>query len=376
MKYRSFGRTGWNASALAFGCMRLPTLGAPEKVDEQLAIRMIRSAVDAGVNYVDTAYPYHGGRSEAVLGKALKDGYRQKVKLADKMPMWLAKEPGDFDRLFNEQLDRLQTDHVDLYLLHALSRGTWKKGRELGVQEWLERQVAAGRIGWLGFSFHDELSAFKEIVDAWDRWTFCMIFYNYASEQVQAGTAGLHYAAGKGLAVSVMEPLMGGNLVSPPPPVKALWDKAPKSRTPADWALQWVWNKPEVSTVLSGMSNMAHVQENLASAENAAVGSLSSRELDIVREVAAAYEKLRPIPCTQCNYCMPCSSGVNIPRVLDVYNKAVAFSNPGEARREFGFVPPSARAGACTECLECEGKCPQEVPVHEWMKRIAAEFGG
>jgi uncharacterized protein len=376
VQYRSFGRTGWNASALGFGCMRLPFLGKPEQVDGPLSIRMIRSAIDAGVNYVDSAYPYHGGNSEVVLGKALQDGYRQRVKVATKMPVWLVKQRGDFDALFDEQLSRLQTDHVDLYLLHALTRTAWEKARSLGVQEWAERQVAAGRIQWLGFSFHDELSAFKEIVDAWDRWTFCMIFYNYASEHVQAGTEGLRYAVGKGLAVAVMEPLMGGNLVNPPPSIRALWDKAPRGRTPAEWALQWVWNKPEVSVVLSGMSSMAHVQENLAAAERSAVGSLSAPELSIVSQVAAAYEKLRPIPCTQCGYCMPCSSGVNIPRVLEIYNKGVCFSNMQEARREYGWVKASERAGACTECLECEGTCPQDVPVHEWMQRISRELGG
>jgi uncharacterized protein len=376
MKYRSFGRTGWNASALAFGCMRLPCDGGPDKVDEELAVRMIRTAIDAGVNYVDTAYPYHGGKSEVALGKALADGYRQKVKIADKMPMWLLKQPADLNRIFDEQLQRLQTDHIDLYLLHALSRPTWKKARELGVLEWAKRKVAEGRIQWIGFSFHDEGSAFKEIVDGWDAWTFCMIFYNYASEAVQAGTEGLRYAASKGLAVSLMEPLMGGNLVNPPPAVKSLWDKAPKPRTPADWALQWVWNKPEVSAVLSGMSSIAQVQENIASADRSSVGSLSAIEIGLVRDVAAAYEKLRPIPCTQCGYCMPCPNGVNIPRVLDVYNKSVAFSNPGEAKREFGFFKPTERAGSCTECKECEVKCPQEVPVHEWMQRISAELGG
>lgn len=374
MKYRSFGRTGWNASALGFGCMRLPCLGRPEKVDEKLTIRMIRSAIDAGVNYVDTAYPYHGGKSEIVVGNALKDGYRDKVKLADKMPVWLVKQASDFDRLFNEQLQRLQTDHIDLYLLHSLGRANWDNARKFGVLDWAERQVAAGRIQWIGFSFHDELPVFKEIVDAWDKWTFCMIFYNYASEQIQAGTAGLRYAAAKGLAVAVMEPIMGGNLVNPPPAVKALWDTAPKSRTPAEWALQWVWNKPEVSVVLSGMSSMEQVQENLASAERSAVDSLSKEEIALVSRVAATYEKLRPIPCTQCGYCMPCPSGVNIPRVLDIYNKGVAFSNPDWAKREYTFVPAPERAGECTECLECEGKCPQDVPVHEWMKRIAAEF--
>jgi hypothetical protein len=234
--------------------------------------------------------------------------------------------------------------------------------------------VAAERIQWIGFSFHDELPVFKEIVDAWNKWTFSMIFYNYASEQVQAGTAGLRYAAERGLAVTVMEPLMGGNLVNPPPAVKALWDKAPKSRTPAEWALQWVWNKPEVGVVLSGMSDMAQVQENLASADRSGVGLLTAEEIAIVSQVAAAYEKLRPIPCTQCGYCMPCPSGVNIPHLLDIYNKGVSFANLAEAKRQYSFVKASERAGACSECMECEGKCPQDIPVHEWMRRIAKEL--
>ena len=375
MRYRSFGRTGWSASALGFGCMRLPTLGAPQKIDEPLAIRMIRGAVDAGVNYVDTAYPYHGGNSEVLVGKAMGDGYREKVKLATKMPVWLAKETADFDRLFNEQLNRLRTDRVDLYLFHGLGKARWEQACRLGIQEWTERQVRAGRIQWLGFSFHDEFSAFKEIVDAWDRWTFCMIFYNYSSENVQAGTRGLRYASDKGLAVVVMEPLMGGNLVNPPPLVQALWDGAPAKRSPAGWAFQWVWSKPEVSVVLSGMSSMAQVEENLASAGRSSPGLLTPAEVEVVSRVAAAYEKLSPIPCTQCGYCMPCPSDVNIQRVLEIYNKSVAFANPAEGKRLYGFLKETERAGGCEECLECEGKCPQEVPVHEWMNRIKQEFG-
>ena len=232
-----------------------------------------------------------------------------------------------------------------------------------------------GKIQWLGFSFHDEYSAFEEIVDSWNRWTFCMIFYNYASETVQAGTRGLRYASAKGLAVVVMEPLMGGNLVNPPPPVQSLWEQASVNRSPADWALQWVWSKPEVSLVLSGMSTMAQVEENLASADRSSPGLLNPVELEVVSRVAAAYEKLRPIPCTQCGYCMPCPNGVNIQRILDIYNKSVAFANPAEGKRLYGFLKEAERAGKCSECLECEGKCPQEVPVHEWLSRIKQEFG-
>ncbi len=375
MHYRNFGTTGWWASALGFGCMRLPILGSPREIDEPLAIRMIRRAIDTGVNYVDTAYPYHGGNSEVVVGKALADGYRQRVKLATKMPVWLAKEASDFDRLFDEQLRRLQTDRIDCYLLHGMGRERWNNARRLGIQEWAERRIKAGQIQWLGFSFHDEYSAFEEIVNSWDRWTFCMIFYNYASETVQAGTRGLRYASSKGLAVVVMEPLMGGNLVNPPPPVQSIWEQAPANRSPADLALQWVWSKPEVSLVLSGMSTMAQVEENLASADRSSPGLLNPAELEVVGRAAAAYEKLRPIPCTQCGYCMPCANGVNIQRILDIYNKSVAFANPAEGKRLYGFLKEAERAGKCSECLECEGKCPQVVPVHEWLSRIKQEFG-
>ena len=375
MRYRRFGITGWSPSALGFGCMRLPVLGEPQNIDEPLAIRMIRRAVDAGVNYVDTAYPYHGGNSEVLVGKALGDGYREKVKLATKMPSWLVKETSDFDRFFDEQLARLRTDRIELYLLHALGRERWDHMRRLGIQEWAERQVKRGRIHWLGFSFHDELSAFTKIVDSWDRWTFAMILYNYASENVQAGTRGLRHAAGRGLAVVVMEPLMGGNLVTPPPAVQAVWESAPVKRNPADWALQWVWSKPEVSVVLSGMSTMEQVEENLVSADRSSPGLLTPAEVEAVGRAAAAYEKLSPIHCTQCGYCMPCPKGVNIQRVLDIYNKSVAFANPEEGKRLHGFLKESERAGSCAGCLECEEKCPQEVPVHEWMNRIKKEFG-
>jgi hypothetical protein len=235
--------------------------------------------------------------------------------------------------------------------------------------------VKAGRIQWLGFSFHDEFSAFKEIVDSWDKWTFSMIFYNYASENVQAGTRGLRYASDKGLAVVIMEPLMGGNLVNPPPAVQALWDGAPVKRSPAEWALQWLWSKSEVSLVLSGMSSMIQVEENLASVDHSPLGLLTPAELEVVGRVAATYEKLRPIPCRQYGYCMPCPNGVNIPRILHIYNKSVAFANPAEGKRLYGFFKESERAWGCADCLDCEGKCPQEVPVHEWMNRIKQEFG-
>jgi predicted aldo/keto reductase-like oxidoreductase len=376
VKYRTFGRTGWSASALGFGCMRLPTRGATQDIDEPNAIRIIRHAVDAGVNYIDTAWPYHGKMSESLVGKALNDGYRSRVKIATKLPTWLVNEPADFDRYFNEQLAKLQTDRIDLYLLHALGKKSWEKIRGQGVLEWATREKENGRIGWIGFSFHDDYPAFQEIVDAWDGWTFCQIQYNYMNTATQAGTKGLLHAAASGLAVVIMEPLLGGGLSNPPPAIQSLWNTAARKLSPSEWALQWLWNKPEVSVVLSGMSAMTHVEENLAAAERSGTGSISPAEEELIGHVAAAYENLRPIPCTQCNYCMPCPSGVNIPRNLELYNSRVSYNALDQARGHWGFMKQGERASACTACLECEEKCPQNIVVHEWMTCIAKEMGG
>ncbi|MEM4611093.1 MAG: aldo/keto reductase, partial [Thermoproteota archaeon] len=284
MKYRRFGKLDWQVSALGFGCMRLPIIGNDHsKVDEPEAIRMIRYAIDHGVNYVDTAYPYHGGNGEIVVGKALRDGYRERVRLATKMPIWNINSREDMDRIFDEQLKKLQTEYVDFYLLHALNKNSWLKIKNLNVFDWAERVVSEDRIKHLGFSFHDDFEVFKEIIDAYDKWTLCQIQYNYENEEVQAGTRGLKYAAGKGLAVVIMEPLLGGALANPPPAVKQLWDEAGKD--PVEMALQWLWNKPEVSVVLSGMSTMDQVKRNIEFASRSGVGILSDEDLKLIARV-------------------------------------------------------------------------------------------
>ena len=242
MKYRAFGKLDWKVSALGFGMMRLPTMSdEPSDINEAEAMRMVRYAIDHGVNYIDTAWAYHGEKSEPFVGRVLRDGYRDKVRLATKLPCWLVEGSEDFDKYLNEQLRRLQTDHIDFYLLHALNKESWSKMRDLGVLSWAEGAIADGRIHHLGFSFHDDYEAFQEIVDAYDKWTFCQIQYNYMDVTNQAGTKGLQYAASKGLAVVIMEPLLGGRLANPPARSQQLWDSAPQERTPADWALQWVW---------------------------------------------------------------------------------------------------------------------------------------
>jgi predicted aldo/keto reductase-like oxidoreductase len=381
MQYRQFGKVDFEVSALGFGAMRLPTKEG--KVDESEATKMLSYAIDHGVNYVDTAYGYHDGQSEMWLGKALKHAYREKVKLATKLPSWLVKEATDFDRLLNEQLKRLQTDHIDFYLLHTLNQKFWPTLRDLDVFKWAEGAMKDGRIGYLGFSFHDKYAVFEEIVNAYN-WTFCQIQYNYMDIHNQAEIKGLKLVAAKGMAVVVMEPLLGGRLVNPPQSIQALWDTAEKRCSAAEWALQWVWNQPEVSTVLSGMSTMAQVQENVASAERSGINILTAKELALIEQIREKYQDLSPIPCTACGYCLPCPNGVNIPRNFGVYNQGIMYDKPEGARGEYawmlkayqkGIDPQDQRAAACTQCQVCEEKCPQNIPISQWMPVVHDVLG-
>ncbi len=359
---------------LGFGAMRLPIIGKDSsQVNEPEAIKMIRDAIDHGVNYVDTAYTYHEKQGEIVVGKALQNGYREKVKLATKLPSWLVETPDDFDRFLDEQLEKLQTDHIDFYLLHTLSAIFWPRLRDWEVLDWAEGAIADGRIQYLGFSFHDDFEVFKEIVDAYDRWTFCQIQYNYMDIEYQAGTEGLQYAAQKGLAVVIMEPLRGGQLVNKiPKSVAELWKSATVRRTPADWALQWIWNHPQVSVILSGMSSMQHVIENLDNAERSGVGSLSEEELTLIDKVREEYRRLVPVPCTNCKYCMPCPNGVEIAAILEYYNDAIIYDNPAAPRFLYRNLSKDTQANNCVECFECEEKCPQAIPISEYLKEAHA----
>ena len=375
MKYRTFGKLDWQASALGFGCMRLP-LKSDDRgdIDEAQAMEMLHYAIDHGLNYIDTAYPYHEGNSERFVGRALQGGYRDKVRLATKQPCWMIEKADDFDTYLDEQLDKLQTNHIDFYLLHGLRRERWAQVRDLGVIEWAEGAIADRRIGHLGFSFHDDYDAFVEIVDAYD-WTFCQIQYNYMDIENQAGTKGLKHAAAKGLAVVIMEPLLGGKLVNPPDPIQALWDSAPAKRAPADWALQWLWNQPEAALVLSGMSTMQHVEENVASAGVSGIGTLTSDELALFDQVRKKYDELCPIPCTKCGYCMPCPNGVDIPRNFAAYNEGVMYEKPDKAREGYKWIDEEKRASACIQCRECEEKCPQFILISEWMPIVHQVLG-
>jgi hypothetical protein len=357
--------------------MRLPTADPTPnpfaKIEEPEALRMIHYAIEQGVNYLDTAYLYHGGQSELVVGKALKEGgYRHKVRLATKLPVMMIKEEGEFERILNEQLGKLQTDYIDYYLLHGLSRKTWQ---DVVLKfDFLSKSEAAirdGRIRYLGFSFHDDYEAFAEIVNGYDRFAFCQIQYNYMDTENQAGTKGLKLAASKGLAVVIMEPLLGGKLANPPQPIRDFIESCEPRRSPADWALQWLWDQPEVSVVLSGMSNMTQVQQNLASAEVSRVNSLQTADHKVIEQLQQKYRERTVIPCTKCQYCMPCPNGVAIPQVFDLYNLAMIHEEPRHSRMAYGyFVPEPARANHCQSCQECEEKCPQKIKVSEWMPKV------
>ncbi len=379
MKYRKFGKLDFEVSALGFGTMRLPTDGSVASGDrlsnnivESEAIRMIRYAIDQGVNYIDTAYGYHKGYSEIITGKALKDGYRNKVMLATKSPIWLIKEAEDFDRLLDEQLKKLQTDRIDFYLLHALSKDRWRNVvLKLDIMKRAEAAKQAGKIKYLGFSFHDEGDAFIEIVDGYDKWDFCQIQYNYMDIENQAGTKGLKYAASKGLGVVIMEPLLGGRLANPPKDIQAILDENGAKRSPSYWALQWLWNQPEVSVVLSGMSNMQQVEENIASAGNSGVGLFGPEDLSIIERVQRKYNERAVIPCTACSYCMPCPNNVNIPRNFELYNGSVVYEDVSGSQTTYNnFFNEANRASACVQCRICEEKCPQRIPISEWMPKV------
>lgn len=381
MKYRRFGSLDWKVSALGFGAMRLPVIdGDPAKIDEAEATKMMRYAIDHGVNYVDTAYPYHRGNSEIVVGKTLQDGYREKVRLATKMPTWMVKSNEDMDRCLDEQLKKLQTEYIDFYLLHGLRKDRWSSLQDINVLDWAEKALADGRIRHLGFSFHDAYEVFKEIIDAYDGWTLCQIQYNYLDKDYQAGIRGLKYAASKGLAVVIMEPIEGGMLaVNPPAEIQSIWDEAGSDRTLAEWALQWVWNQPEVSVVLSGMSTMEQVIENVESASRSGPGTLMEDELKLISRVSEKYREFGFIGCTGCGYCIPCPEGVAIPDIFSFFNEHSTKRGDRDAQREvvkrYGeAIPSESGAKKCAKCGQCEEQCPQQLPIRNLIRRATWVF--
>ncbi len=379
MLYRQVPKNQDKLSILGFGAMRLP--GNMGNIDREKATKQIYSAIDQGVNYIDTAYPYHGGKSEPFLGSILsKNGYRNKVKLATKLPHWATKNKEEMDKILDEQLEKLQTDHIDYYLIHALDGPAWQKCKEKGVIEFLDGALASGKIINAGFSYHGSTEDFNTIVDEYD-WTFCQIQYNYLDTNYQAGRAGLEYAASKNLAIIIMEPLRGGNLAkNPPKEIQAIWDKSENKRTAVDWALRWIWNHPEVTSIISGMNHDDHVTENIKIASDSYSGSLSDYDLKIVEQASEKFRTIMKSACTGCQYCMPCPHGVNIPICLNTYNSYHAFKDKSAKfmylLQNGGVTGKPALASQCTSCNICLEKCPQNLPIPTLLKDVKNEFEG
>ena len=393
MKYRKLGKIDWMVSALGFGCMRLPSKKNPFdlRTDYAESIRLIRRSIDLGVNYFDTGWPYHLGASEKILGQALLDGYREKVFLVTKLPMFMVRKAEDFDRFLERQLEKLQTGYLDAYLFHGLNENNFKKVIDFNLIEKMEKAREKGLIKYIGFSFHDTLPVFKNIIDYYN-WDLTQIQYNYLDTAVQATTEGLEYAYKKGIGVVVMEPLKGGVLASPPGEALDILKSSTLSRTPVEWALQFLWNKKEVAVVLSGMGSMKMVEENCRYADNSGIDSLGQAEVELLDSIVEIYRKQILVPCTACNYCMPCPSGVNIPqnfayinlsnsRPVSFFDKMNRWSVKGKYKRlasdrkKINKDRPNGNASLCTNCGQCVPKCPQTINIPVELGKVHAVLG-
>jgi len=381
MLYRRLNNTGIDLSILGFGCMRLPVIDhKPQNIDFAKAMEMLHYAIDNGVNLVDTAYFYHGtifgqrGESEPFVGNALSGGWREKVYLATKMPLFYLNQKEQMESYLKEQLERLKTDYLDFYLLHGLSGELWDKMKSLGVREFLDKKKAEGNIKFPCFSFHGQAEDFIRICDEYD-WTYAQIQYNYMDTDFQAGYKGLKYAANKGIGIIVMEPLKGGKLAQNiPSEMVSVFENAPVKRSPAEWALRYVWNEAGVTSVLSGMNTMEQVVENIRVAGEGSAGNLSKDEILIFDKLRNAMGSRIKADCTACRYCMPCESGVDIPDVLAALNNAAIWNDPNPWLT--GYIRVKGKAAKCTECLKCEEVCPQELPISTLMKESVSLFKG
>jgi hypothetical protein len=369
MQYRYLTKNNLKISLLGFGCMRLPVINNDSaNIDEIEASKMLNYAIENGINYIDTAYPYHQEQSEVFLGRYLKNGLRDKVHLATKLPVWLVDKYADFERLLDEQLERLQTDHIDFYLLHSLHEKVYRKILDLKVFDFLEEARRKGKIKYVGFSFHDELPLFKEIVDSYP-WDFCQIQLNYMDRQYQAGIEGLKYAKDKGIDVIIMEPIKGGKLASAPDEIAKIMNESKTKYTPAQWALRWLYNFEEVSVVLSGMSTIDQVKENIETTDNCLPNSLSLEDLNIIDKTTEVYKRKIKVGCTECEYCLPCPSNVVIPSIFSYYNNIYVYGTEKESKDSYGnLVSKEKDVSKCIECGACEDICPQHIEIITLLK--------
>jgi predicted aldo/keto reductase-like oxidoreductase len=388
MQYREMKKIGVKVSVLSFGGMRLPHKNPRQGpgIDEKKTVKIIHRAVDLGINYIDTAYLYHFGASERIIGAALKDGYREKVYIADKLPLMIMRKPEDFERYLETQLKRLQTDTIDFYLFHGMNRSYLKKVIDFGLLDKMEAAKKKGLIKYTGFSFHDTLPVFKTVIDLYP-WDVAQIQYNYLDIGTQATSEGLRYADEKGIPVVIMEGLKGGRLANPPQDALKIIRNAPVKKTPVEWAFQFLWNLKEVTTVLSGMNSVEMVEENCTYAERSRIGGLTSDETRIIENLAAIYQKKILVDCTSCRYCMPCPSGVNIPENFASVNNA---NGPASLQQwiitrryhklttkpqRVNHQEPNGAASLCIKCGVCVPKCPQGIQIPIELEKVDLVMG-
>jgi hypothetical protein len=370
VRKRKLGKTGLEVPALGFGAMRFP-VDSKGNIKTKETAGLLDRAIELGINYIDTAYPYHGGFSEKFLGDYLNTKDRKKIILATKLPPWNVNSRKDVEKIFEEQLRRLKTDYIDCYLLHCMNAGFWEKMKKSNALEFIDRKIEQGQIRFAGFSFHDNFKVFKEIMD-FRPWSFCQIQYNYMDTNTQAGKKGLEYAAQKGTGIVIMEPLRGGGLADKlPEKARKVLDAPGIERTPAEWALKWLWNQPEISVVLSGMNKISQIIENCRVADETPPESLPPAELETIKEAGKAFHSLKQIPCASCGYCVPCPAKVNIPGIFSLYNDYRIYrKNREQPRNIYSYAMNKAeKADNCTGCRKCEKLCPQGIAISDWLQK-------
>ena len=375
MQYREYGKLGYKVSAFGMGCMRLPS-SVDEKgnktIHREEAIKMIRYAADHGVNYFDSALMYFDGDCDKLLGEALAGGYREKVKVVSKIPPGKVNSEEEFFRILDGMLEKLQTDHLDVLLAHNLGKESFAQLKKINMVSMMEKAKAQGKIKAIACSFHDDFETYKEVIDYYP-WDMSQIQMNILDVENQATIEGMKYAASKGMAIVIMEPLRGGGLANPPEPIQEIYRSYPDKRSPVEWALRFMYNFPEVSCILSGVSTMEQLQDNIRIFENAQPNSMSEDELKMIDTVRETYKKLIKVPCTGCSYCVPCPKGVNIPSVFELYNDGAMYGGYETVKERYQRrIDSGNSADHCVQCGACEKKCPQHIPIIQRLKEAHA----